>query len=126
MPVCARHDRVRRHVNPLAHDRSSCRNEKRRFEMKSHCRLVLILAIAYSLPALLSNTAQTNVKSADEARSAQVNERKERRSLAERGLDGNARFDLHFNHLASPALIEAGWTKSLAISPQPSMIFTVN
>src|SRR5712691_2058375 len=51
---------------------------KRRFAMKSHCRLVLILGIAYSLLALLSNTAQTKVKSADEARAAQINERSER------------------------------------------------
>jgi len=94
--------------------------------MKTHCHLILILAIAYSLPGLLSYTAQTKAKSADEARAAQVNERSERRSLAERSLDGNPRFDLHFNHLASPALSEAGWTRSLAISPQASTNFIVN
>src|SRR5713226_4048192 len=93
--------------------------------MKSHCHLIF-LAIAYSLPGLLSYTAQTKAKSADEARAAQVNERSERRSLAERSLDGNPRFDLHFNHLASPALSEAGWTRSLAISPQASTNFIVN
>src|SRR5438105_3686321 len=83
---------------------------KRRFEMKSHCRLVLILAIAYSLLGLLSYTAQTKVKSADEARAAQINDGSERVLLAERSLDGNPGFDLHFNHLASPALAEAGLT----------------
>src|SRR5712664_2272954 len=50
--------------------------------MKSHCRLILILAIAYSLPGLLSYTAQTKAKSADEARAAQINEGSERGSLA--------------------------------------------
>src|SRR6267143_2087061 len=94
--------------------------------MKSHCRLVLILGIAYSLPALLSNTAQTKVKSADEARAAQITERSERGLPAEKSLDSNSRFDLHFNHLASPALSETGWTKSLAISPQASTAFIVN
>src|SRR5436853_2311241 len=94
--------------------------------MKSHCRLVLILAIAYSLLGLLSYTAQTKVKSADEARAAQINDRGERGLLAERTLDSNPGFDLHFNHLASPALIEAGWTKPFAISPQASTTFIVN
>src|SRR5438552_446144 len=115
---------------PLAHDRSRFRNEweteEERFEMKSHCRLVLILGIAYSLLSLLSNTAQTKVKSADEARTPQISERNERDLLAERSLDGNPGFNLHFNPLASPALSEAGWTKSLAISPQASTTFIVN
>ena len=88
--------------------------------MKSHCRLILILGIAYSLLALLSHTAQTKVKSADEARAAQINEEGKRDPLAERSADSSPRFNLHFNHLASPALAEAGWTRSLAISPQAS------
>src|SRR5205807_10664088 len=75
---------------------------------------------------LLSYTAQTKVKSADEARAAQINDRGERGLLAERTLDSNPGFDLHFNHLASPALIEAGWTKPFAISPQASTTFIVN
>src|SRR2546430_3043134 len=94
--------------------------------MKSHCRLILILGIAYSLLALLSHTAQTKVKSADEARAAQINEEGKRGPLAERSLDSSPRFNLHFNHLASPALAEAGWTRSLAISPQASTTFIVN
>src|SRR2546422_7848022 len=93
--------------------------------MKNFCRLILILGIAYSLPGLLSYTAQTKVKSADEERAAQING-SERGSLAERSLDSNPRFNLHFNHLASPALTEAVWTKSLAISPQARATFTVN
>src|SRR5438445_12469329 len=90
---------------------------KTRFEMKSHCRLILILGIAYSLLALLSHTAQMKVKRADEERSAQINEESERVLLGERSLDSNPRFNLHLNHLAAPALTEAAWTRPLAISP---------
>src|SRR6266571_84836 len=86
--------------------------------MNRHCRLVLILGIAYSLLSLPSNTAQTKIKSADEARAAQISERNERGLPSERSLDSSPRFNLHFNPLASPALSEPGWTKSLAISPQ--------
>src|SRR3989440_872615 len=93
--------------------------------MKSHYRLILILVIAYSLPGVLSYTAQTKVKSADEEKAAQING-SERGSLGERSLDSNRRFNLHFNHLASPALTEPVWTKSLAISPQASTTFIVN
>src|SRR2546421_9893280 len=93
--------------------------------MKSHYRLILILVIAYSLPGVLSYTAQTKVKSADEERTAQING-SERGSLGERSLNSNPRFNLHFNHLASPALTEPVWTKSLAISPQASTTFIVN
>src|SRR5437667_1889846 len=93
--------------------------------MKSHYRLILILVIAYSLPGVLSYTAQTKVKRADEERAAQING-SERGSLGERSLDSNPRFNLHFNHLASPALTEPVWTKSLAISPQAITTFTVN
>ena len=99
---------------------------KRRFEMNSHCRLVLILGIAYSLLGLLSYTAQTKVRSADEERAAQINNRSESRSLAERSSDSNPRFNLHLNHLAAPALTEADWTRPLAISPQASTTFIVN
>ena len=94
--------------------------------MNSHRRLILILGIAYSLLGLLSYTAQTKVRSADEERAAQINNRKESRSLAERSSDSNPRSNIHLNHLASPALTEAGWTKSLAISPQASTTFIVN
>src|SRR5437868_1961325 len=110
---------------PLAFDRSSFRNEEE-FEMNSHRRLILILGIAYSLLGLLSYTAQTKVRSADEERAAQINNRRESRSLAERSSDSNPRSNIHLNHLASPALTEAGWTKSLAISPQASTTFIVN
>ena len=91
--------------------------------MKSHCRLILILAIAYSLSGLLSYTAQTKVKSADQERAAQMNEGSESRSLAERSSDSNARFNPHFNHLVSPALAEAAWTRPFSLSPQASATF---
>src|SRR6266571_944217 len=94
--------------------------------MKSHCRLILILAIAYSLLGLLSYTAQTKVKSADEERPAQMNDGSESRWLADRSLDRNRLFNLRFTDLVSPALTEAGGTNPLAISPQASTTFTVN
>src|SRR2546422_755890 len=90
---------------------------KRRLEMKSHCRPIFILAIAYSLLGLLSYTAQMKVKNADEARAAQINDGSETGLLAERSLDSNPVSNIHFNHLAS---------ESLAISPQASTTFIVN
>src|SRR5256884_814325 len=93
--------------------------------MNSHRRLILILGIAYSLLASLSNIAQMKVRPANKEGGVQINEGSERRSLAESTIAAHtSTFSL--DPLASPFLTEAAWTKSLALSPQASTTFIVN
>jgi CSLREA domain-containing protein len=94
--------------------------------MNSHRRLVLLLGIACLLLGLLSHAARTEVKRADKERTAQIKERSERRSLAEKSSDNNARFNQLSSRLESPAVTETALSRTAAIPPQASTSFTVN